>query len=185
MERKGPVIVLCLIVVGLIVASLSELLMPLGYGVALLWLGVAVIANGGIWFGGWGVLAGVLFPFLSAQFQGFSLEDSLSEILPNLVDGLIPAFAFRHLGTDPALQDRRGVSAYMIWVVVVPSLLSGALVGGSWILIGKADWGAIRLLALDWSLSNMVVLTVLGFPALYLLTPVFRRRGWLVEGWWR
>jgi len=77
------------------------------------------------------------------------------------------------------------MTAYALWAVVVPSLLSGTLAVGVWVLIGKIDWPTFRLLALDWSLSNMVVLIVLGIPAAYLLTPLFRRRGWLVAGWWR
>lgn len=40
--------------------------------------------------------------------------------------------------------------------------------------------GHLRLPALDWSLSNVMVLAVRGIPAAYLLTPVFRERGWLV-----
>jgi len=185
MKPQGPVILLCLIVVGVILACLSERLMPLGYGVALLWLGIAVIANGSIWFGGWGIVAGVIFPFLAGRIQGAALEDSITAILPNLLNGLIPALAFRRLGVDPALQDRRSMTAYALWVVIVPSLLSGALAVGSWVLIGKIGWPTFRLLALDWSLSNMVVLIVLGIPSAYLLTPLFRQRGWLVAEWWR
>jgi hypothetical protein len=29
------------------------------------------------------------------------------------------------------------------------------------------------------------VLIVLGIPSAYLLTPLFRQRGWLVAEWWR
>jgi hypothetical protein len=77
------------------------------------------------------------------------------------------------------------MTAYVLWAVAVPAALSGVLAAGSWVMVGKADWPTFRLLALDWSLSNMAVLIVLGIPAASLLTPLSRERGWLVEGWWR
>lgn len=183
--KQGLLILLCLTVVGLVLSYLSEQILPLGFGVTVLWLGILVIANGSLWFGAWGVAAGVLFPFLASQLNGLTLDDSVTAIVPNLLDGLIPALAFRRLGADPALQDRRSLTLYLIWTVVVPSALSGALAAWSWLRLGKVDGATFRLLALDWSLSNMAVLIVLGIPAAALLTPVFRDRGWLVEGWWR
>lgn len=185
MKPQGPVIVLCLIVVGASFAYASESLLPLGYGLAVLWLGAVVIASGSIWFGGWGVVAGILFPFLAGRLEGVDTQTCLLAVLPNLLEGLIPALAFRRLGADPALQDRRSLTAYILWVVIVPSLVGGVLAAWFWLKLGKIDQAAFRLLAFDWSLSNMVVLIVFGFPALYLLTPAFRQRGWLVEGWWR
>src|SRR5579859_3935952 len=185
MKREGPVILLCLTLIGMILAYLSERMLPLGYGVALLWLGVVVTANGSIWFGGWGVAASALFPFLAALLQGGTAEDSALAILPNLLNGLVPAVVFRRLHADSALHDRRSMIAYILWAVAVPWVLSGTLAAGSWVLLGKVDWSTFRLLALDWSLSNIVVLIVLGIPAAYVLTPVFRERGWLVAGWWR
>ena len=185
MKPQGPIILLSLIAVGTVLAYLSEKTLPLGFGVTALWLGIVVTANGSIWFGGWGVLAGVLFPVLAGQLQGLDLDDSLLAVLPNLLAGFIPALAFRRAGVDPALHDRRSVAAYGIWAVAAPSLASGVLAALSWWLAGKADLTAVFFIAFDWSLSNMVVLAVLGIPAAYALTPVFRRHGWLVRGWWR
>ena len=185
MILRGPIFLICLTVIGGVLAGLSERLLPLGYGVTALWLGAAVIANGSIWFGGWGVLAGMLFPFLAGQMQGVDLEDSLSAVLPNLIEGLIPALAFRHGHADRALHDRRSAVLYVIWAVVVPSLCGGLVAAWFWRLLDKASWSTFRLLAFDWSLSNMVVLIAFGFPLAYLLTPALRARGWQVLGWWR
>jgi len=178
---RGPIILLCLTVTGTVLAYLSERLLSVGYGVTVLWLGAAVIANGAVWFGRWGVAAGVLFPFLAGQLQGLDLDDSLSALLPNLIEGVMPALAFRWLHADPALSDRRSQIAYVMWAAVLPSMLGGTLAAWFWLVLNKIDGASFRLLALDWSLSNMAVVIIFGFPAAYLLTPVFRQRGWLPE----
>ena len=185
MKPQGPVILLCLIVVGTALAYASERVLPLGYGVAVLWLGVVVIANGSIWFGGWGVAAGILFPFLAGWLEGMDPQTALLAVPPNLLEGLIPALAFRRLGADPALHDRRSLTAYILGAAVVPSLMGGVMAAWFWLRLGKIDGDAFRLLAFDWSLSNMVVLIVFGIPAIYTLTPALRQRGWLVGSWWR
>ncbi len=183
--KQRPLILLCLTLVGLVLSYLSEHVLPLGYGVTVLWLGVVVIVNGSLWFGAWGILAGIVFPFLAGQLNGLAVQDSLMAIIPNLLDGLIPALAFRSCRADPALQDRRSLKLYLIWGAVLPSALSGVLAAGSWLVLDKVDAAGFRLLALDWSLSNMAVLIVFGIPAATLLTPIFRDKGWLVAGWWR
>jgi len=184
MIRRGLVIVICTTVIGTALAYLSERLLSVGYGVTVLWLGAAVIANASLWFGGWGIVASMLFPFLAGQLQGLELEDGLSALLPNLVEGLMPALAFRWLMADPGLTDRRSQIAYALWAAVLPSALGGTMAAWFWLVLGKVDGPGFRLLSLDWSLSNMAVVLILGFPAASLLTPVLRRRGWLVSGWW-
>ncbi len=117
--------------------------------------------------------------------NGLALQDSLTALIPNLLNGLIPALVFRYCRADPALQDRRSLKLYLIWAAVLPSGLSGLLAAGAWLLLDKIDEAGFRLLALDWSLSNMAVLIVLGIPSAAMLTPLFRDKGWLVEDWWR
>ncbi len=185
MFRKGLCIVICLTVIGTALAYLSERLLSVGYGVTVLWLGAAVVANGGIWFGAWGIAAGVMFPFLAGQLQELPIEDGLSAVLPNLIEGLMPALAFRWLAADPALSDQRSQAAYAVWAALLPSVTGGVLAAWFWVVLGKADPDTFRLLALDWSLSNTAVVLIFGFPAAYLLTPILRERGWLVQGWWR
>jgi len=185
MFRRGLGIVICLTVIGTVLAYLSERLLSVGYGVTVLWLGAAVIANGAIWFGGWGVAAGMIFPFLAGQLQGLALEDGLSAVLPNLIEGAMPALAFRWLAADPALSDRRSQIAYAVWAALLPSLTGGPLAAWFWVVLGKADPDTFRLLAFDWSLSNTAVVLIFGFPAAFMLSPALRERGWLVQGWWR
>jgi len=57
------VILALLIGIGFVVGAFGSISFPLGFGVNFFWTGIAVQQVGGIWFGGWGVLAGAIFPF--------------------------------------------------------------------------------------------------------------------------
>jgi hypothetical protein len=182
---KGPLITGALILLGLVLAASSSLSLPLGFGVAEFWLGIAVVVGGSLWFGGWGVIAAALFPFLSSLLIGLDLPQSLAVIPANLLEGLIPALMFRRAGADFGLRDARSVRLYVVWAVIVPSLLGAMITAGIWTALGDAEWQTFALLGFDWAVSNSLVLIVVGFPLIYLLTPILRERGLLVSGWWR
>jgi len=184
LRLQGAFITLILVLVGLFLAASSSLGLPLGYGVPEFWLGIVVLVGGSIWFGGWGVIAAALFPFLSSLLIQLDLVHSLAVIPGNVLEGLIPAYAFRSMAADPALRDARSVRVYVLWSTLIPSLLGGLVTSSLWILIGDADWHTVALLGFDWAVSNSVVLIVVGFPMLYILTPHLRERHWLVRGWW-
>lgn len=185
MRLKGPAATLGLTVVGLALAASSSLSLPLGFGVAEFWLGIAVVVGGSLWFGAWGVIAAALFPFLSSLLIGLDLPHSLAVIPANLLEGLIPALAFRLTAADPALHDSRSVWIYALWAVVIPSVLGALFTAGAWIALGEVEWRTFALLGFDWAVSNSLVLIVIGFPLIYLLTPILRERGLLISGWWR
>lgn len=182
---KGPIATLVLILAGIILGGLSGFALPLGFGVAQFWLGIAVLVAGSIWFGGWGVIAAVVFPFLTSMLMHVELRHCLAVIPSNLVEGLLPALAFRRTGADPALHDSRSTKIYALWAVLVPSILGGIFSAGVWIAMGEADWQTFALLGFDWAVANCLILIVVGFPLLYLLTPILRDRAFLVTGWWR
>jgi hypothetical protein len=182
---KGSFITVILMLLGLLLAQLSGYIMPLGYGVSGFWLPVVLVVNGTIWFGGWGLLAAIVFPVLASLQIGLGLQHSLSVIAPNLIEGLIPALAFRLTGADRGLQDRGSLRVYILWAVLLPSLLGGLLAGGYWWLQPQPDRRTILLVAFDWAASNCLVLSTLGIPTMYLLAPLLRPRGLLVPGWWR
>jgi hypothetical protein len=184
MSLKGPASALVLIVLGMILGGLSGVALPLGFGVAQFWLGIAVLVSGCIWFGGWGVIAAVVFPFLTSIAMHIALRDCLAVIPSNLIEGFLPALAFRVTGADQALHDKRSMKIYALWAVLVPSILGGSLSAGVWIAMGEADWQTFALLGFDWAVSNCLILLVIGFPLLYLLTPILRERGLLNSGWW-
>lgn len=184
MRLQGPFTTLLLVLVGLFLAASSSLSLPLGFGVAEFWLGIAVVVGGSIWFGGWGVIAAALFPFLSSLLIQLDLPHSLMVIPGNLLEGLIPAYAFRAAAADPALRDARSVRIYVLWAILIPSIVGGVVTSGLWILLDDADWQTVATLGFDWAVSNSLILMVVGFPLLYLVTPLLRDRHWLVTGWW-
>ena len=184
MGVKGPLSTVILILVGLVLAASSSLSLPLGFGVAEFWLGIAVVVGGSLWFGGWGVIAAVVFPFVSSLLIGLDLLHSLAVIPANFLEGLIPVVMFHQTGADAALRDARSVKVYVLWAVAIPSVLGAMLTAGAWIALGDTEWQTFALLGFDWAVSNSLVLIVVGFPLLYLLTPVLRERGLLVSGWW-
>jgi hypothetical protein len=181
---KGPIAAVALILIGLVLSASSSLSLPLGFGVAEFWLGVAVEVAGCLWFGAWGVLACAVFPLLSSLLIGLDLSHSLAVFPANMAQGLIPAVAFRLTGADPALHDARSTRIYALWAVILPSLLGGLIAAGALILLDQSDWSNLAVLGFDWAVSNGLVLVVVGFPLLYLLTPILRERGWLISGWW-
>ena len=185
MSLKGPAATLALTVIGLALAASSSLSLPLGFGVAEFWLGIAVVVGGSLWFGAWGVAAAALFPFLSSLLIGLDLPHSLAVIPANLLEGLIPALAFRLTRADLALRDRRSVRIYALWAVAIPSVLGALLTACAWTALGEVEWQTFAVLGFDWAVSNSLVLIVIGFPLIYLLTPVLRERGLLISEWWR
>lgn len=181
---KGPIATVALIVLGLALAAGSSLGLPLGFGVAEFWLGIAVVVGGSLWFGGWGVIAAAVFPFLSSLLIGLDLVHSLAVVPANLLEGLIPAMMFRWRDADPALRDSDSVRLYVLWAVAIPSILGALITAAAWIALGDAEWRTFAVLGFDWAVSNSLVLIVVGFPLLYLLSPVLRERGLLIRGWW-
>lgn len=184
MSLRGPISTVALVLVGLVVAAGSSLSLPLGFGVAEFWLGIAILVSGSLWFGGWGLIAAALFPFLSSLVIGLDLTHSLAVLPANFVEGLIPAIAFRRTGSDPALHDARSVRIYALWAIVIPSALGGLLAAGALTFLDQTDWRNFALLGFDWAVSNILVLIVIGFPLLYLMTPILRERGLLMSSWW-
>jgi hypothetical protein len=185
MRLRGPTATLLLIVIGLALATSSSLSLPLGFGVAEFWLGIVVVVGGSLWFGGWGVIAAALFPFFSSLLIGLDLPHSLAVIPANLLEGLIPALAFRLTAADPSLHDKASVKIYGIWAVVIPSMVGAFLTAGIWTMLGDVEWRTFALLGFDWAVSNSLVLIVIGFPTLYFLTPILRERSLTITGWWR
>lgn len=182
---KGPIATVLLILVGLVLAASSSLTLPLGFGVAEFWLGIAVVVAGSLWFGGWGLIACAIFPFLSSLAIGLDLQHSLAVLPSNFLEGLIPAIVFRQTKADPALHDTRSMRLFGLWAVLVPSLLGGLIAAGFLVLFDAPDWRNFGLLGFDWAVSNCLVLVIVCFPLLYLLTPILRERGLLIPGWWR
>jgi len=184
LDKRGPSIFLALTLVGLILGALGVISVPLGHGISGFWAAGVVQVAGGICFGGWGVLAAAFFPSVSNALTHSAFISILGFIPANLVQSLIPAWAFRHFKVDPGLPGRKGILFYLVWGVLA-SALGGSMLGAfSIVLLGGAPWAAYPTLVAKWAISNMVVSVLVGIPVQRELTPLLRDLGLLVKGWW-
>lgn len=174
-----------LVLVGLLLGVLGSFSLPLGHGISNFWPGIVVQVCGGIWFGAWGTVAAVLFPFFSNLLIGGGDAQVFGFIPANLLQGVIPACAFR-LSRVPADLPGGGEFVYFcLFGAVVPSLaggMAGALSLVSW---GEAPAGSYWELVWAWARPNMLLTLLLGGPALKALTPIFVEYRLLVRGYWK
>jgi len=184
MDKRGPSIFLSLTLVGLVLGALGVISIPLGHGISGFWVAGVVQVAGGIWFGGWGVVAAAVFPSVSNAITHSPLVSILGFIPANLVQALIPAWAYRHFRQDPGARGRQGLLFYLAWGTLA-SALAGALLGAAAIvLLNHLPWAAFPALAAKWALSNMVVSILVGIPVQRELTPLWNELGLLVKDWW-
>jgi PAS domain S-box-containing protein len=184
MKKNGLWIVTILVFAGVILGTLGTWSVPLGHGISAFWPAFVVQTAGGIWFGGWGVLAAVLFPVFTNSLANVGWSGIFGFIPANLAQGLIPAWAFRYFRADPAIRDRKGLIFYAIWGAIIPAAAGGLVGSIAVILFGDATWDDYFRLAVQWSLPNMAVSLLIGTPIVRVLTPLWRDLGVLVKGWW-
>ncbi|PTL84835.1 hypothetical protein [Vitiosangium sp. GDMCC 1.1324] len=185
MKPRFLVIMLGLLLAGTLLGTLGTFSLPIGSGISQFWPGIMVQVVGGIWFGGWGVLAGAIFPIFVNLLSGGGAVHVLGFIPANFVQGLIPALAFRHFHMSPRIPGRRGLAFYALWGAAVPSAM-GALLGvTALVLSGEADFlRDFPRLASVWALANTFSSLLLGVPTLRVLTPLWEDADLLVRGYW-
>lgn len=186
MRTRFPSITLGLILAGTLLGTLGTFSTPVGWGVSQFWPGIMVQVAGSIWFGGWGVLAGAIFPIFSNLLTGGTTANILGFIPANLAQGLIPALAFHRFHMSPRLPGGRGVAFYCLWGAVVPSAVGALLGGTALVLFGEADFHLdFPRLVITWALANTFSSIFLGVPALRVLTPLWEEADLLVREHWR
>lgn len=160
------------------------------YGVSIgfvsaFWPGQAVQAVGAIWFGGWGVIAGTVFPLISSTISGAApLPVSIASLPGNVVQTGLGAWAFKKWSAHPALKTRRD---WVIWIVfgVVAANLVGSLWGSSVLLyfdlITAEAWPIVWL---GWWIGNTIPGLLFGSLLLKFVTPVIIDSKAFVKNWW-
>lgn len=197
-ERGRPgyqhfLLLLVLTVTGTVLGCLGDLSVDVGGAgsVNIFWPASALIAVGGIWFGGWGILAGVLVGGLSG-YMNATLEGSTPSLLhafhfapSDFVQGLIPALVFRLKKLDPSLPTRREVGAFILWGVLVNRLLGGGLALLSLRFSGEVFSPAQRVEALAlWLLAGVWPGLLFGVPLLRSLSSVLPASSLFCKTWW-
>ena len=178
------VILALLIGIGFVVGAFGSISFPLGFGVNFFWTGIVVQQVGPIWFGGWGVLAGAIFPFFSNAIAGTPFYVSLAYIPANAIQAFLPAWAFRRFKLDPRLKSGRDYVGLLIAMIVSSAL--GALYSVLVVLkgFGLLTTDSTPLFIWGWFGGNVVAGIVFNFILLKALSGVVIRTTAFVKRWW-
>jgi sigma-B regulation protein RsbU (phosphoserine phosphatase) len=170
--------------IGTVVGGLGTLSFPVGDTPSGFAPATAIQAVAGIWFGGWGILAGVLFPAFVRSLTG---PDNLpGRVLVDVIVCSLPALWFRVTRRDPRLPTRADRLTFLLVVVGLTNLISG-IVGTSYLMLIEATEGGFRrwiTSVLAWFASGAGPVLFLGFPLLTTLSPVVVRSSLFCRGWW-
>jgi hypothetical protein len=178
------VITALLIGIGFVVGAFGSISFPLGFGVNFFWTGIAVQQVGPIWFGGWGVLAGAIFPFFSNAIAGTPFYVSLAYVPANAVQAFLPAWAFRRFKADPRLNSSRD------YIILLVSMIVSSAFGALWSTLvvlrgfGLLTTDSVPLFVWGWFGGNVVAGIVFNFILLKALSGVVIRTPAFVKKWW-
>lgn len=178
------VITALLIGIGFVVGAFGSISFPLGFGVNFFWTGIAVQQVGPIWFGGWGVLAGAIFPFFSNAIAGTPFYVSLAYVPANAIQAFLPAWAFRRFKADPRLKSGRDYAILLVSMIV--SSAFGALWSTLVVLrgFGLLTTDSVPLFVWGWFGGNVLAGLVFNFILLKALSGVVIRTPAFVKKWW-
>lgn len=178
------VILALLIGIGFVVGAFGSISFPLGFGVNFFWTGIAVQQVGSIWFGAWGVLAGIIFPFFSNAIAGTPFYVSLAYIPANFVQAFLPAWVFRHYKLDPRLRSKRDYG--ILFLAMIVSSAFGALYSPLVVLkgFGLLTAESVPLFIWGWFGGNVIAGIVFNFILLKALSGVVIRTTAFVKQWW-
>lgn len=179
------IVVLALLIgIGFVVGAFGSISFPLGFGVNFFWTGIAVQQVGAVWFGGWGVLAGAIFPFFSNAIAGTPFYVSLAYVPANAVQAFLPAWAFRRFKADPRLKSGRDY--LILFIAMVVSSAFGALWSPLVVLrgFGLLTTESLPLFIWGWFGGNVVAGVVFNFILLKALSAVVIRTPAFVKRWW-
>lgn len=177
------VITALLIGIGFVVGAFGSISFPLGFGVNFFWTGIAVQQVGAIWFGGWGVIAGAIFPFFSNAIAGTPFYVSLAYIPANAVQAFLPAWAFRRFKLDPRMTSARD------YLILLAAMVVSSAFGAIWSPVvvlqgfGLLTTESLPLFIWGWFGGNMVAGIVFNFILLKALSSVVIRTPSFVKGW--
>lgn len=178
------VITALLIGIGFVVGAFGSISFPLGFGVNFFWTGIAVQQVGAIWFGGWGVIAGAIFPFFSNAIAGTPFYVSLAYIPANAVQAFLPAWAFRKFKLDPRMKSGRD------YLILLGAMVVSSAFGAIWSPVvvlqgfGLLVTESLPLFIWGWFGGNMVAGIVFNFILLKALSGVVIRTPAFVKRWW-
>jgi len=173
-----------LTVVGTLVGTLGTVSLPVGLNISAFWPAMTLQVVGGMWFGAWGVLGGVVFALFSNLFTGGTMANILGFIPANIVQSGLTLWVFRHYRLTPWLPSTKDVAAFILAGVLLSSIL-GALLGvASLVLAGEVDNPKqIGMLISSWVIGNGLPCLLLGIPLLKYFSPLVVKSPFFCNDW--
>jgi len=174
-----------LICLDALVAKFVVFSFTTGPGTSFLYIVVAVMIITTLWFGLYGAIAAYAGCWLGAGIlSGLSPAVSLVWSVADLIQVLIPLFAFRLLGADAAIKNRRDLLVLVLFGIVLNNLA-----GAVWGTLTLLEAGSIATADLSWVFSgwvigNIIVSAIIVPFVLYFFTPVIRRHELFVRRYW-
>lgn len=186
-RESGPVHVIMtalFIGIGIVVGTFGSLAVPIGF-VSAFWPGQAVQAVGAVWFGAWGIIAGVVFPIISNTISGSApLPVSLAYIPGNAVQAGLAAWAMKHFHAHPALKTRRDWIIFIAFGVIAANFI-GSLWGSAILLMfGLITAEAWPIVWVGWWIGNTIPGVIFGGILLKFVSPVIIDSKAFVKNWW-
>lgn len=175
-----------LICINALVAKFVVFTFELAPGVSLFYIVISCMIAFTLWFGLWGAGAAYLGCVIGAGLlSDISPRVSLYWSVADLLQVLIPFFAFRYTGADIAITRRRDLFILIIFGVVLNNLV-GAIWGSLTLIWGGAiTFGNSIPTFTGWWIGNMIVCMILLPLILKIFTPMIRNHELFVSGYWR
>jgi len=174
-----------LICLDALVAKFVVFSFTVGPGISFLYIVVAVMIVTTLWFGMYGAIAAYAGCWLgSGILSGLSPEVSFVWSIADLLQVIIPLFAFRLLGADVSLKTRRDLLVFVLFGIVLNNL-AGAVWGTlSLYQAGLVTAAVLPLEFFTWFVGNIILTAVIVTPVLWFFTPVIRRHELFVARYW-
>ena len=182
--KKCIAVTVILIGVGIIIALLGSLSVPLAYSITFFWPAIAVQVVGGIWFGWWGVLAGTSFPIISNFIIGVPISANLIFIPANFMQSFLPVFLMQRLKADIRLSRVRDHMVFVLGIVL------SNLISAFWSVIALYVQGLLSppdlaRYYLAWSIGNILPAIILGEVLLKIFSEFIMETSWFCCNWFR
>jgi len=156
-----------------------------GPGTSFLYIVVAVMIITTLWFGLYGAVAAYAGCWLGAGvLSGLSPEVSLVWSIADLVQVLIPLFAFRLLVPMSPLKPGAIFFVLILFGIILNNLAGGILGTLTLFQAGLVTAADFTLVFSGWCIGNIIVTLVIVPVVLWLFTPVVRRHELFVARYW-
>lgn len=182
--KKHISVFVAVFILGLILGTLGTVSFPVGSNITYFWPAAALQTISGIFFGFWGVLAGVTFPIVTNFWTDGTFGHTVGFIPSSLLQCAIPAIVTRKYASILDFTKMRYIALFIIACAIAPHVL-GSLAGcGILYGIGNIkDSAEFWSLVITWIIGNVPSAVIFGFLLVKTLLPILKDNGLYYEGY--